>query len=362
MISLRKSMAMQAEEVLQSALKSYADVFVVVGEAGLQACPPASEEFKESLLNLKRRLDAEASASVITETEQLFEMELNAWSERAAQFYQEKTEEVREILTIVAKAAGQVGERDQRYAKQFGKLTERLQGTAKLNDLTMIRQSLAKNVAELETCVTRMVRDGQESVTELRAQMRVYKDRLEEVERIASQDPLTGLMNRRMMERELELHASQGCCFSIIYIDLNGFKKINDTFGHLAGDDLLKQFAGELRAAFRSTDFVGRWGGDEFIVMVDGDFRDALTRAERIGKWVDGEYTLTTESGVRKVQVSAACGVASWQAGDTPATILQRADAAMYEHKGRMKHAGDYLANDNLKSVSQMVPRAPSNS
>ncbi len=309
----------------------------------------AGEEFKASLLNLKRRLSAEASASVITETERLFEMELHAWSERAAQFYQEKTDEVKEILTIVAKAAAQVGERDQRYAKQFGKLTERLQGTAKLNDLTMIRQSLEKSIAELETCVTKMVRDGQESVTELRAQMQGYKDRLAEVERIASEDPLTGLINRRLIERELELRSSQGSPFSIIYVDLNDFKQINDTFGHLSGDDLLKQFAGELQAAFRSTDMVGRWGGDELlIVLVDGDFRDARTRTERIEKWVDGEYTVTTQSGVRKVQVSAACGVASWQAGDTPAAILQRADAAMYEHKERLKH---------LRPVSQMVER-----
>jgi diguanylate cyclase (GGDEF)-like protein len=284
---------------------------------------------------------------------------LHTWSGRAAQFYQEKTDEVREILTIVAKAAGQVGDRDQRYAQHFGKLTERLQGIANLNDLTSIRQSLAKNVAELETCVTAMVRDGQDSVAELRAQMRVYQDRLEEVERIASQDPLTGLTNRRMIERQLELYASRGGPFSVIYIDLNGFKQINDTFGHLAGDDLLRQFAAELRAAFRTTDVVGRWGGDEFIVLVGGDFSDAVTRAERIGKWVDGEYTLKTESGLHKVQVSAASGVTSWQAGDTPATIFQRADAAMYQHKARMKYAGKCLTND-LRSVSQMVPPAQS--
>jgi diguanylate cyclase (GGDEF)-like protein len=140
-----------------------------------------------------------------------------------------------------------------------------------------------------------------------------------------------------MIEREIESHASQNSTLSIISIDLNCFKQINDTFGHLAGDDLLNHFAAELRAAFRSTDLVGRWDGDEFIVLVDGDSRDAATRAQRIGKWVDGEYTLTTESGSRKVQVSAACGVPSWQAGDTPATILHRADAAMYEHKASTK-------------------------
>jgi diguanylate cyclase (GGDEF)-like protein len=341
MISLRKSMAMQVEEVLQSALKSYGDVFVAVGEAGVHACPPAAEEFQESLLNLKQRLNAETSASVITETEQLFETELHTWSARAAQFYEEKTDEVREILTIVAKAAGQVGERDQRYATQFGKLTERLQETANLKDLTTIRQSLVKHAAELETCVTKMVRDGQDSVTELRAQMRAYEDRLEEVERTASQDPLTGLTNRRKLERQLEFRSNQGDPFSIIYIDLNGFKQVNDMYGHLAGDDLLKQFAGELRAAFRTTDVVGRWGGDEFVVLIEGDFHEAATRAERIEKWVDGEYVVTTESGLRKVKVSAASGVTAWQPGDTPTTILQRADAAMYEHKARIKRAGN---------------------
>ncbi len=332
-------MAVQAEEALQSALKSFADVFVVVGEAGAQACPPAGDDLKESLLNLKLRLSTETSATTIAETEKLFETELHTWSERAAQFYRQKTDEVREILSIVAKAASQIGERDQTYAKQFGKLTERLQGTAKLNDLTSIRRSLAANVSELESCVTKMVRDGNESVAELRAQMSVYKDRLEQVERIASEDQLTGLTNRRMIERQLELNTGQGRPFSVIYIDLNGFKQVNDTFGHLAGDDLLKQFAGELRAAFRTTDLVGRWGGDEFIVVMDGDFREAATRAERIAKWVDGEYELRTESGVRKLQVSAACGVASWEAGDTPASVLQRADGAMYQHKARMKQA-----------------------
>lgn len=340
MISLRKSMEQQAEEVLQSALKSYGDVFVAVGQAGAQACPPVGKELKESLLNLRERLNAEASASAIEETEQLLEAELQAWSARAAHFFQGKTEEVREILEIVAKAARQLGDRDQRYSKQFGKLTERLQATAKLNDLSTIRQALVKNVAEMETCVSKMTLDGQESVGALRAQMSIYEARLEEVERIASQDPLTGLANRRKLERQLELLVSLARPFSVIFIDLNGFKYVNDTHGHQAGDDLLKQFAGELRTAFRTTDTVGRWGGDEFIVLVDADFHAATNKVERIQKWVDGEYIVESDAGPSKVKIGAASGVASWQHGDTATTILQRADAAMYEHKVRMKVVG----------------------
>ncbi len=332
-------MALQVEEVLHSTLESYGNALVAVGEAGAQACPGVGDDLKDSLLNLRARLNAETSSGVITETEQLFEQELQTWSARAAHYYEEKTDEVREILNIVAKAASQVGERDQRYTKQFGRLTDRLQATAKLNDLTTIRLSLIKDVAELKTCVTRMAKDGEDSVTELRARMTVYQSRLEEVERLASCDQLTGLVNRRKAERELELRTSAGCPFCLIYIDLNEFKQINDSHGHLAGDDLLRQFAGELRTAFRSTDVVGRWGGDEFIVLQDGDFRDIKSGTQRIERWVAGEYSITTETGPRKIRVTAAAGVTSWQPNDTPTSILQRADAAMYAHKARLKAA-----------------------
>jgi PleD family two-component response regulator len=73
------------------------------------------------------------------------------------------------------------------------------------------------------------------------------------------------------------------------------------------------------------------------VVIVDGDLRVGESRMARIQEWVAGEYILASESGPSKFQVSAAAGLACWQPSDTPAKILQRADAAMYEHKARMK-------------------------
>ena len=337
MISLKKSIEQQVEEVLQSTLKSYGNVLVAMGDAGTRACPPAGEELRESLLNLSHRLSRESTSDVISETERLLEKELHTWGDRAANFYREKTDEVKEILTIVATAAGQVGERDKRYSKEFGELTDRLQATAKLNDISSIRQALVKSVTEMKTCVNKMAKDGQESVAHLRARMSVYEARLEEIERIAARDPLTNLANRRTMERQMEIRVAQGRAFCVVYIDLNGFKEINDTLGHQAGDDLLLQFASELRSTFRNTDLVGRWGGDEFIVVMDGDFTEGRNRLERLAKWVDGEYSVTAEAGVHKVRIAAAAGIASWQAGDTVTKMLHRADAAMYEQKSAMK-------------------------
>lgn len=322
------------EDMLQSTLECYRAALAAMGDAGVKACPQAGDDLRQSLLQLNQHLTAEAGA--VAHTEKRVEEELRAWGDRAARFYDEKSDELKQVLMIVAQATRQMGDRDQRYAKQFLELTDRLQATARLNDLTLMRKSLGASLEDLEVCVANMTRDGQDSVAGLRAQLSSYETRLVEVERVASEDALTGLANRRRMERQMEQRVSEGRPFSVIYVDLNGFKKINDGLGHVAGDDLLKQFASELRNAFRAKDLVGRWGGDEFLALVDGDAVEARARSEAIEKWVNGDYTLATSAEPRKVKVSAATGFASWRQGETVVQLLRRADEAMYEHKAKM--------------------------
>jgi diguanylate cyclase (GGDEF)-like protein len=336
-ISLRKAMDAQVEDTLASTLGSYRAALAAVSDAGVKACPPAGDDLKASLLRLQERLQAETSPRAVTETQQSLEEALRTWAERVAQYHQDKTHEVKQLLILLATAAGQVGERDERYAKQFQHVTGQLQAAAKLNDVLAIRQSLDRSVTELHACVTNMTKDGASAVTQLRAQLASYEARLEEVEHLASVDQLTGLANRHKVERHLSVRIAQGSPFSVICLDLNGFKQVNDTMGHMAGDDLLKQFAGELKTAFRPTDLVGRWGGDEFIVVIEGQFQQAQASTERINKWVNGEYTLTTGAGPRKVIIKSALGIATWQQGQTLTEVLQLADAAMYRHKVESK-------------------------
>jgi len=340
MISLRKAMETQAEDAFHATLETYKAALLAIAEAGMRACPSVGERLQQNVMTLRQRLVADPTPRLVTETEQHLEAELRTWSDDSSQFYLEKTNDVKDILEVVAKAAAELGERDQRYAKQFGNLTERLQLTTQLNDLTAIRQSLHKSVSDIQTCVTKMSKDSQDSVAQLRAQLSTYETRLEDVERIASMDQLTGLANRRKIDMQLERRVREGRTFSVIYLDLNGLKQINDTLGHLAGDDLLKQFAGELKTAFRASDLVGRFGGDEFIVLVEGDFQVAKMLVGRIEKWVTGAYTLNCSSKAKQVKVAAAMGIATWQVGDTITDVLRSADAAMYEQKSQMKSVG----------------------
>lgn len=333
MISLRKAMEGHTEELLRCALESYGSALAATAEAGALAYPPEGESFKASLLNLGGQLRAEASAVAVSATSKAVNGELEAWGARASSFYQQKLDEVREVLAIVAGAAGKVADRDERYAKQFGELSGRLEAAAKLKDLDEIRLSLIRGVTELKANSAGMVREGQESTSKLRSQIAVYETRLEESERIAALDPLTELANRRELEKQMERRINGERPFGLIYVDLNGFKSVNDTFGHNAGDELLKLFAQELKVAVRTTDAVGRWGGDEFLVLVDGELSEAESRARRVEEWVNGEYTLACGAEPRKVRISAATGVAEWKRGDAAQELVRRADEAMYRHK-----------------------------
>jgi len=108
---------------------------------------------------------------------------------------------------------------------------------------------------------------------------------------------------------------------------------VNDDHGHLTGDELLKQFATELRSACRSTDLIGRWGGDEFIILLDYALPEANIQTDRLMKWVCGNYTVQAPSGPMKLRVDVSIGLAEHIPGETMNDLLARADAAMYQHK-----------------------------
>ena len=230
----------------------------------------------------------------------------------------------------MAHTAEAVGDRDQRYSTQFTEFTKRLQTLASMDDLTQIRDSLVTSASELQAGVNQMAQDGEAVVIRMRGQLRQYQVKLEEAERLASVDSLTGLQNRRRIEAVLELRVEQGRVFSVMVFDLNRFKQVNDTYGHIAGDEVLKQFATELRGAFRPVDDVGRWGGDEFIVVLDCSLADAHQHVERVRKWAFGDYTVHVEGQPRKFPVDASVGVAAWHKGEPIAEMFARADAEMY--------------------------------
>ncbi|MDC7234023.1 MAG: GGDEF domain-containing protein [Spirochaetales bacterium] len=164
-------------------------------------------------------------------------------------------------------------------------------------------------------------------------------ERLEKAINTANQDPLTGLFNRRYLEmvgnREQGLYRRYGTCFSLVILDIDRFKGINDSFGHDVGDIVIMKLADVISRQVRDTDIPARYGGDEFVVLLpQSRGQDALHVAEKIRKAV--EETVVSVEDDQDIRFTISLGVASsCSKEDSYESILRRADERLYESKDK---------------------------
>ena len=169
------------------------------------------------------------------------------------------------------------------------------------------------------------------------------RGRITELELLAETDELTGLLNRRGFDNQLHRVLSGVSRYDeqgiLIYIDLDAFKTINDSYGHAAGDAVLRHVANLLHDGIRDSDFVGRLGGDEFAVLLTRTSWDnGLGRAERIEKQLNN--SIFHWHG-QMISISASFGLQGYSAREEGLDLLARADAAMYKTKRLRSDLGD---------------------
>jgi diguanylate cyclase (GGDEF)-like protein len=328
-------------DILPAVVAAYGAALREMGSCGLEVCPALGEGLKKGLSKVREDLSIAVTAEQFDSTEISVREQLRNWGMGVARQNQQKTREVKELLIVMAHTAESVGERDQRCAGQMNAVTARLERIASLDDLTKVRASIEESAAELKSSIERMTEEGKAAIEELRVEVSEYQTRLEEAEHIASCDSLTGLRSRLWAEGQIEHRIADGAPLCVAIVDIDDFKKVNDNYGHLTGDELLKQFAVEVKSACRSTDVIGRWGGDEFIILLDCGLPKAKAQMDRLRDWVCGNYKLEGRSGPANVRVNASVGLAEYAPPETMKELLVRADAAMYECKVASRSRGN---------------------
>ncbi len=172
-------------------------------------------------------------------------------------------------------------------------------------------------------------------VTEMEEETRRVKAHMEEERQKARTDALTGLPNRAAyddhMAKEFERWSRYQQSFSVAIGDLDFFKKVNDTYGHLAGDKVLKLVARVLSKNLRTSDFIARFGGEEFVVLMPS------TTAEEGARAIDKLRASISKSPFnfhgKPVTITMSFGITQTQDADTPDDLFGRADKALYEAK-----------------------------
>jgi diguanylate cyclase (GGDEF)-like protein len=189
--------------------------------------------------------------------------------------------------------------------------------------------------AELTPRVREALISLMEEVQSLRAELERTRARIGELEELADADPLLGVFNRRAFVRELNralaMAERYGAPSSLVFVDVNDLKKINDRYGHAAGDAALAHVAQALVANVRQTDAVGRLGGDEFgVILTQTDAGTAKVKADSLAAAVSAE---PFEWRGERMAVRIACGVVEIRKGQTVDDALETADTAMYDAK-----------------------------
>jgi diguanylate cyclase (GGDEF)-like protein len=168
-------------------------------------------------------------------------------------------------------------------------------------------------------------------------ELAALKEREAETQRLADRDGLTGLYNRRRMMELLDSAITEAAqqCVGLLFIDLNGFKGINDEYGHAAGDKSLTTVATRITARVRTGDFVCRYGGDEFVVVLP-NVPDAAA-VSRVADMIRERVALPYWIQGNEQHLTAAIGESMYpRDGDSAEVLLHRADQAMYRLKARL--------------------------
>jgi two-component system cell cycle response regulator len=174
----------------------------------------------------------------------------------------------------------------------------------------------------------------------------------EELERLANSDSLTGLYNRQaILDKLCELINRAKRYqedFSLSMLDIDHFKKVNDRYGHLTGDDVLEKIATLIRRNIRNTDVAGRYGGEEFIILLPlADLSSALVVAERIGSVI--ESAEMKDSGGNVFAITVSLGLSSWEPGEDAHSLIFRTDEALYKAKENGRNRVEISPGSRLK-------------
>ena len=227
-----------------------------------------------------------------------------------------------------------------RGASQYGEALDDFSGAlaapTEVNDLL----TLVKAVREQTSAMVATNLQLEQRLASSASEVSRLREDLEQLRREATRDHLTGLANRKLFDVALRQAMAEnvGRPLTLLMIDIDFFKKFNDSYGHQLGDQVLKLVARSLTECVKGKDTAARYGGEEFaVVLPDTALADGITVAENIRGSVAGKKIANRRTGEVLGQVTLSAGAAQYRTGESMGTLIQRADEALYmaKRKGR---------------------------
>jgi diguanylate cyclase len=252
---------------------------------------------------------------------------------------------LRQLIQDMLQEVGELGEHTGRFAQAAATHARAIEQADTLDGLTAVVRALLEDTRTVQSAVRvsqQRLQDDRARATELESRVLALEGELRRLSAEVSTDALTQVANRRGLdqaftaecaraEREQAAGDTSAAALAVGLIDIDNFKKLNDSLGHAAGDQALKLLAAAVRERLRPVDHLARFGGEEFVVLMPAtqaaQAQEALTRLQR-----SLTEALFLHEG-REVFVTFSGGVTQWRQGEALQSALERADEALYEAK-----------------------------
>lgn len=251
----------------------------------------------------------------------------------------DREKELRDIIDLLTKAMASLDYENRDFYQRLHDHSEKMEQITLLDDIKKVKSALQQEILQIRETVDLKKDQDRRQVQLLAGQVDSLRKELEKTKVKSMTDGLTGVYNRQAFDELLleiiERSRVMSTDFSLLLLDLDDFKSINDTYGHLVGDRVLVAFCQKSRKTIRGDDILARYGGEEFAILLPGaNLKNALKKARQICDTIASvRYATDTTENDDYLSVTVSIGVTGFKKDDSPETLIGRADKGLYKAK-----------------------------
>ena len=295
-----------------------------------------SGQFLEEVEQFKERFPESESPLDLDQSRRTFYEKAVQFVKKEKQYLQDREAELKSMITVLTEAIGALSHGNEDYHDKILKTTQTLSQISQLEDIRKIRSSLSVEIGLLKDALKEQQSKERQQQVKLSESVETLQSKLKTAINRSLRDPLTDLYNREGWDQELteacRIASVTNKPFSVAMVDVDHFKRINDSGGHQVGDLILKKLASFFKESLRAEDFIARFGGDEYAFALSAPSLDkAQGRLERLCKEISKPtYNCPVNGKEFYLKISISVGLSLYRVGDTAESLVHRADEALY--------------------------------